>query len=59
MSGVNVPPLIARALGRDHDERKLSALGNELRRSVDLDLLDIVATLAHAVQEQDQRPAGL
>jgi len=56
IESLGIPPLALGALGGDKHEGELPALLDELRGAVALDLLQIVAPLTRAVQEQHQRP---
>src|SRR6185295_5093785 len=45
-----------RRLRRDQDERELAARGRELRRSVAIQLREVVTDFARSVQEDQERP---
>ncbi len=55
VQGVGVPAS-AGALRRDQDEGEILALGDQLGRAVELDLLEVIARLAGSVQEEHQGP---
>ena len=52
--GVSPSPVaVIRALRSDHDEGKALSPGNQFRRSVSKDLIEVVPSFAHPVQEDD------